>query len=53
MDQLVYLLAHRLQVGIGEEGVQRANAVGIRAGAVDGAVELGLADFARRMECST
>ena len=45
-NHLIQLLAHRFHVGIGESSVQRAHTVRVRTRAADGAVELGLADFA-------
>ena len=45
-NHLVQLLTQGFHVGIGESSVQRAHTVRVRARATDGAVELGLADFA-------
>jgi hypothetical protein len=45
-DHLIELLAQRFQVRVGEGAVQAADAVRVRTRAADGAVELGLADFA-------
>lgn len=46
-NHLIQLLAQRFHVGISKRAVQRDHAVRVRTCAVDGAVELGLADFAR------